>query len=139
MILISHRGNTKGPDINAENNPSHIKDLVKTYNCEIDLWFRENTFFLGHDYPQYKINEDFLFNDGLWIHAKNLNALDFLTYTNLNYFWHQQDNFTLTSNRYIWTYPNYPVTNKSIIIDNNKNWVNKKYNCYGICTDWILM
>jgi len=137
MILISHRGNINGPNINTENNPSHIEYITKICNCEVDLWFVENGFFLGHDYPQYKINEKFLFNNKLWIHAKNFEALGFLANTNLKYFWHQQDNFTLTSNGYIWTYPNYPVTNKSIIVDNNKDWVNKKYNCYGVCTDWI--
>ena len=52
----------------------------------------------------------------LWIHCKNLDALYALhAQEDLNYFWHQEDDFTLTSQGIIWTYPNKPITNRSVI------------------------
>ena len=59
-----------------------------------------------------------------------------------HYFWHQEDDFTLTSKNYIWTYPGKPYTPKSIIVmpeDNLKlfdfNQI-KEYDVYGVCTDY---
>ena len=54
-----------------------------------------------------------------------------------NYFWHQEDYFTLTSSKYIWTYPTNLVTDKSIIVDLSKNWKNKNYDCFGVCVDFL--
>jgi len=76
MFLISHRGNINGPDQAKENSISYIlKAIDLGYNVEIDVWFIDNSFYLGHDQPQYKINHDFLINEKLWCHAKNINAL----------------------------------------------------------------
>ena len=61
----------------------------------------------------------------------------------LHYFWHQEDNFTLTSKNYIWTYPGKTYTPKSIIVmpEWNKNideFVDlRAYDCYGICSDYV--
>jgi hypothetical protein len=54
-----------------------------------------------------------------------------------NYFWHQEDDFTLTSSGYIWTFPNKQVTNESIIVDFSQNWKDKNYSCYGVCVDYL--
>ena len=142
MKLIAHRGLISGPNKNLENLPAQIRSsLDKGYDCEIDLWVFEDRFYLGHDGPQYNITRDFLDQPGLWIHAKHLPALHWLLSTELNYFWHESDKYTLTSHGYIWAYPGNIVTNKSVQVMpemadpelNNLDW-----NCCAICSDWIL-
>ena len=56
---------------------------------------------------------------------------------NIKCFFHNVDDYTLTSNGYIWTYPGYEVTDKSIIVNLNEGWQNTNYNCYGVCVDYI--
>jgi hypothetical protein len=138
MILISHRGNLNGTSI-FENLPSHIqKCLDDNIECEIDVWKIQDTFYLGHDNPEHKIDFSFLTQKGLWCHAKNLEALSHMLKQSINCFWHQNDDFTLTSSGYIWTYPNKNVLDNSIIVDNNPNWKEKKYKCYGVCSDYLF-
>ena len=62
-------------------------------------------YFLGHDYPQYKIDIEWLNKrkDKLWIHAKDYESVTFLKNTDLNWFWHDKDDMTLTSHGYIWS------------------------------------
>ena len=57
---------------------------------------------------------------------------------NVNYFWHQEDDFTLTNNGFIWTYPNKPFTNKSIIVLTKKEKLNKYKKAYGVCSDFLI-
>lgn len=142
MKLISHRGLLNGPNKNLENQPYQIQTaLNKGYDCEVDLWVFDDRLYLGHDGPQYSITEQFIQQSGLWIHAKNLYALHWLLNTNLVYFWHQEDHFTLTSNGYIWTYPGKPLTDKSIMV--LPEWEDKTLGnvkdakCHGVCTDYI--
>jgi hypothetical protein len=140
MILISHRGNLDGSFPNKENSPEYIKKaLLKGFDVEIDVWFVNSCFFLGHDEPKYKINIDFLENKKLWCHAKNLNALDkMLNNKNIHCFWHQNDDYTLTSNGFIWTYPNKKIANNSIAVlpELFKDWdVNDSF---GICSDFVI-
>ncbi len=140
MKIIAHRGLVNGPDKNLENKPKEILDALKQgYDCEIDLWYTNSELWLGHDHPEYFITSAFLENSGLWIHAKNLAALRWLTDSDLNYFWHQEDDFTLTSKKFIWTYPGKPLTMKSISVMpewNNPELKNLDFKCYGICSDY---
>ena len=73
------------------------------------------------------------------IHAKNLDALEYLTSTGHKYFWHQEDDFTLTSNNKIWTYPNKDATKQSIVVCNTLDECIKyrDQGVYGICSDYI--
>jgi len=61
MIKIAHRGNTRGPKPELENSPEYISKAIEDgFEVEIDIWFQDGEgFFLGHDYPKYKIDEDF--------------------------------------------------------------------------------
>ena len=55
MRLISHRGNINGKQPHLENEPKYVNDaLKKGYDVEIDLWFVDGFFWLGHDKPQYE-------------------------------------------------------------------------------------
>ena len=110
QLLISHRGNTNGANTDRENTTIAVNEAInKGYDCEIDLWAVENDIFLGHDFPQYKIEYSFLedFKNNLWIHCKNFESLVYMQNygNNFNYFWHEIDKFTITSKGYIWTFP----------------------------------
>lgn len=134
MIIISHRGNLNGPNPELENNPSQILNaLAKGYHVEIDVWCVDNQWFLGHDEPQYSIPKYFLFNDHLWCHAKNIEALDKMSSPNINYFWHDKDQYTLTSKNYIWCNLNYYNKN-GIILDFSPNPIKRE--CLGMCLDY---
>jgi hypothetical protein len=140
MILVSHRGNISGPNPEKENHPDYIKEaLSKGYDTELDLW-ANNKLWLGHDKPQYEIGLKFLFDNfsKLWIHCKNLDAIDVLSeFKVFNYFWHENDDFTLTSKNFIWTYPGKRVCNKSVLVVDDA----RKYSgnpCFGLCSDYLI-
>lgn len=148
MKLIAHRGNLSGPNPLQENNPEYIENaILKGFDVEIDVWYDvfESNFYLGHDDPQYIVTPYWLAKrmGNLWIHCKNIDALyHFTTKTGgYNYFWHQNDDFTLTSKNYIWTYPGKSYTSISVIVMpelNNFDWDTLKVvNCHGICTDYV--
>lgn len=143
MIIIAHRGNINGPS-KLENHPDYILDaLSNNFNVEIDLWFINNKYVLGHDGPQYEIDKGFLFNTNLWIHCKNISALHQLTKESaffdygVNYFFHDVDACTLTSGWYIWTYPGHELTPQSIAVMPER--IPLPYDvsiAAGICTDY---
>jgi hypothetical protein len=142
MKLISHRGNLIGKSNDLENHPDQIMSVLdQDYDCEIDLWVVSNQCYLGHDAPTHKIDWSFLEKQGLWIHAKNIEALYALSSNRkLNFFWHQEDDFTLTSQGYIWTYPGKPMTTNSVMVLpewQDPDFKNLNLNCYGICSDYI--
>ena len=106
MKIISHRGNLEGINTELENKPEQITKVINVgFDVEIDLRTKNGKLFLGHDYPQYKIDYEWLEtnNKSLWIHAKDYESVDFLRTTNFNWFWHDKDEMTLTSHGYIWS------------------------------------
>lgn len=140
--LIAHRALMHGPDRALENHPEQIKlTLSQGFECEIDIWLHDNQLYLGHDEPTYHIGDGFLHQPGLWIHAKNLEALYWLTITKLNYFWHQNDDFTLTSHGYIWTFPGKELTSRSVAVlpeIHDPSLSNLNFQCFGICSDFVI-
>ena len=106
MIFISHRGNMTGINPKRENEPLYIVEaLEKGFDVEIDVWYKKGQFYLGHDEPQYKVKREFLQNRKLWCHAKNIEALNKMLKEDIHCFWHQEDDVTLTSKGFMWTYP----------------------------------
>ncbi len=143
MILIAHRGNLFG-ESEEENKPEFIdKALLEGFDVEIDLWYKNKKFYLGHDYPQYLITNQWLKEreQNLWIHCKNNKCLSTLINTDFHFFWHQNDNYVLTSKNYIWAYPGYEIISEKCIQvmpekTNNKNLL--KNNIYGgICSNYV--
>lgn len=142
MIKIAHRGNINGSNENLENCPDYLEYAISLgFEIECDIRILNNQIYLGHDYPQYKIDHNFINKiiDKTWFHCKNIEVLHMFNknYSNSKYFWHQNDDYTLTSNGYIWTYPGKETTDKSIIVDFNLS--NSYKNIYGICTDYVSM
>ena len=152
MKLIAHRGNTHGPDEGKENSPDYIDQcLSEGYDAEIDVRYdpKTNVLWLGHDEPQYKVSWKWIANRNelLWIHCKDITTLhEFSKTTTTNrykYFWHDQDDHTLTSNNIIWTFPGKPYTPRSIMVmpEWNTKIANlndlRVVNCFGICSDYV--
>ena len=143
MKLISHRGNLNGPDKSRENHPDYIMEAIKAgYDVEIDVWFKEGKFYLGHDEPQYLFPYDLLngYHNKLWIHCKDMDSLSNLNELDssgqkLNYFSHENDLGVLTSKGYIWSAN---VYKRGILV--MPEMFNKEPNedTSGICSDYII-
>lgn len=144
MILISHRGNIDGKIEENENRPSYIDFAIKSgYNVEVDVWFVDGKWWLGHDEPQYQTTTNWLEErqDKLWIHCKNVDAVIELDsnnkhYNGFNYFWHENDTITLTSFSFIWAYPGkQPIKGSIAVMPEIFN--DDVSQCHGVCSDVI--
>ena len=129
--LISHRGNISGKT-SYENDPQYvISALDEGYDVEVDVTFKDNNFWLGHDNSKYKVNIDFLNDSRLWCHLKDKKSLkqivDILKTENINYFWHHSKSYMKD------------FTCKSVVVlPELSSWSKEKLNhCYGICSDYI--
>lgn len=137
---ISHRGNIDGRVINAENSPEQILfALSQGFEVEIDVWFVDDSFYLGHDEPLYLVEESFLENDKFWCHAKNEESFyKMLSNPRIHSFWHQTDDFTLTSKGIPWVFPGKKISENSIwVLPEKTPYKNIILNCLGICSDYI--
>ena len=141
MILISHRGNTQGIESKLENKPSFIdRSLNMGYDVEVDIWLNDGKLYLGHDLPQFLIDEMWLAQriNQLWIHCKNIDSIIHFNKSTLkfNYFFHESDKVTLTSKNFIWAYPgNQPIEKSIAVLPEIHNENLSK--CIGICSDYI--
>lgn len=122
MRLISHRGNIDGANDKFENSIVQIEKVINSFelDCEIDLRVIGDRLFLGHDHAQEEIELEWLlqYSNYLWIHCKNIDALHFLSsfQNRLNYFWHNGDDYTLTSQGHIWSYPGKKLTSLCVMV-----------------------
>ena len=146
MILIAHRGNINGKVEKLENSPSYIDSAIEQgYDVEIDVWYHQHEFWLGHDEPSYEVSLKWLTDrkDSLWIHCKDLISIDMLrelqihNKVDLNYFFHDEDDCTITSKGDLWVYPGkQPVKNSIAVIP---EWHQDDVSlCKGICSDNII-
>jgi len=146
MILIAHRGNINGKVEKLENSPSYIDFAIEQgYDVEIDVWYHQHEFWLGHDEPSYEVSLKWLTDrkDSLWIHCKDLISIDMLrelqirNNVDLNYFFHDEDDCTLTSKGDLWVYPGKQPVKNSIAVMPEWHRDNTEF-CKGICSDNII-
>lgn len=140
MKFISHRGNIQEKIEEQENNPEKILFcLSQGYDVEIDVWYSKNKFFLGHDSPTYEVEKEFLKDSRLWCHAKNVESLNKMLNLGINCFWHQEDDYTITSKKLIWVYPGKLLLKNSVAVMPEKTSYSLKdlKICYGVCSDKI--
>lgn len=142
MKIISHRGNLNGPHSVIENHPDSISLAIHMgFDVELDVWLKYGRIFAGHDEPQFLLEDSFIksIHGKAWFHCKNFEALDYFSNyeQKLNYFWHDQDQYTITSLGYIWAYPGNVVNNKSIAVL-PELYATKISNAFGVCTDYPL-
>lgn len=142
MILISHRGNINGRFESWENEPTYIDLAIRNgYDVEIDVWYVDEIIWLGHDKPLYGGLDARWFRDRisrLWIHCKNIEALEYFKSFpyEMNYFWHENDKATITSKGYILSHIDQePILNSIAIMPEIHNFDTSK--CLGICSDYI--
>ena len=148
MRVIAHRGNLNGPNPLMENDPKRITQCIEMgYDVEIDLRYdtATGTLWLGHDEPQHIVNWMWLAGreKNLWIHCKDVTTLhEFVTRTNgYNFFFHDKDDYTLTSKNHIWAYPGKSYTDRTVVVmpewSDDPDWDKLRVtNCYGVCTDY---
>jgi len=141
MILISHRGNINGKFESLENEPLYIdKAISEGYDVEVDVWCKDKILWLGHDKPDYEIDFRWIRDrlSKLWLHCKNVESVIYFKECgyDVNYFWHEEDTLTLTSQNHLWVYPGKQPIEKSIAVmpEIYNDDVSK---CLGICSDKI--
>lgn len=148
MKFISHRGNITGREPRYENSPLYIEQAIKAgFDVEVDIWYMDNEYWLGHDRPEYRTGIHFLkkWYEYLWIHCKNIEALEHMFITRqtyrkgfrLNYFWHEEDTLTLTSKGIPWVYPNKGPIRGGIMVMPEYNDEEIPTYVGGICSDKI--
>lgn len=140
MRIIAHRANLHGADKDNENKPERIlAALAAGYDVECDVWYApEYGWKLGHDEPQYPITVAFLQTPGLWVHAKNGGALRLLNkMPKVHHFFHDRDDYTITSHGLIWAYPDKTLLGpRCIAVMYSDDQVALNENAYGVCTDY---
>lgn len=141
MKIISHRGNLRGRIIDQENHPLYVDiAIVEKFDVEVDVWFVNDQFYLGHDHADHLISDQWLLDrkDILWCHAKNNLALFKLMSLRMNAFWHETDRFTITSNGTIWCYPENFVSGGITVVHGSPSDFVVPSGVYGICTDYPI-
>jgi len=148
MIVVSHRGNLAGPS-KKENTFEAWKEFcavdtqgVSTY-CELDLWYHNGTYWLGHDKPVEGIGASLLWDTAIVWHCKNFAACKHLSkwYDDGHYFFHENDPHTMTSQGWIWAYPGQYVNESTVIVCKDLESTIKTIKegkAMGICTDYVL-
>lgn len=146
MKLIAHRGNTHGSKPMLENSPKYVDEALKAgFDAEVDLWFSHGEAMLGHDEPSWKVDRRWFYDrfDKLWIHCKDEDALEWCYDSPFNFFYHDTDDYTLTSNKYIWAYPGKEFNSPFVVAvkpESDKevdlsDIINRGY--YGVCSDYV--
>ena len=140
MIFIAHRGNINGNYPDKENRADYIHDaLNQGFDVEIDVWFTDNQWWLGHDEPKYKTGTSIFRHRKVWTHAKNPEALNRLRDFNCHYFWHDGDDYAITSKGYIWCHKDAIVLPQSIcVLPESQGFeagIDPK--CIGVCSDTV--
>ena len=139
LKLIAHRGNINGPDP-RENTYNYMYNAWGAgYDIEVDLHGHRGLLYFGHDEPGEVANTNFIQQEGVWCHAKNLEAVELLERMRVHYFWHQTDDITITSKGYYWCYPGIMYkNNKSIWLDfGDHTFPDDLSGIHGICSDYL--
>lgn len=141
MFYISHRGNLDSKNPDTENSIEAIESCLSIgLDVEIDVWYVQSQFFLGHDYPKIKVDPTFLENDKLWCHAKNDEAIfHMIQNKKIHCFWHSTDDYTITSKGFLWAYPGKTINKNTVcVLPELCGYSDTELsNCIGICSDQI--
>jgi hypothetical protein len=111
-LKIAHRGLTDGPNHSSENSIETIRERCKKgLASEIDIWWKDNAFWIGHDSPREPVSLEFLCSDYLWIHAKHMESFYELQRISneqglgLRIFYHTDEDYVLTTHGDTIIYP----------------------------------
>ena len=152
LKLIAHRGNIDGRQPYKENHPDYIDHAIHLgYDVEVDVWGQEGRFGLdlGHDGPVHPIDFSFIEKriQHLWVHAKGPRALYLIReyLPSVRYFFHQTDDYTITSWQDIWCYPGKPAYGSHAIVLLPEQWMEldqvgkycQRTQAAGVCSDFV--
>jgi hypothetical protein len=144
MKLISHRGNYSGPRPDRENKPSYIDTALSMgLEVEVDVWFVDGDFYLGHDGPDTLVTTQWITSriGRLWMHCKNLGAAQSLTkLPRARFFCHTGDPYSLTSTGHIWVHDLTLDVDDSCIVPcfgDQCPFDTSKFIPYAICVDKV--
>jgi len=146
--LIAHRGNIHGSIPSRENTINYIEEaLDKGFDVEVDVWLLGEKFYLGHNAPSNEeITLEIMKDHRVWCHAKDIYTLSkLMRFHDVNCFFHDKDDVTLTSHGQLWTYPGKLLTPLSIdvlperFITNLYDIGKWEYNIkvFGVCSDYV--
>jgi hypothetical protein len=112
---IAHRGLIDGPNHENENSITTITEWCRQGRAsEIDIWWHNEAFWIGHDKPREQVSPEFLHSEYLWIHAKNPSGLYHLQKLSnekgwgLRIFYHTDEDYVLTTTGDTIIYPGLP-------------------------------
>ncbi|CAB4156840.1 hypothetical protein UFOVP658_184 [uncultured Caudovirales phage] len=144
MRFISHRGNLTGKNVEFENSPEYVVDAIrKGFDVEIDLRKHLGKTYLGHNEPQYQVDDEWLqmYSSSLWIHCKDFESLDHSVNMGYHCFFHNIDAYTITSRSFVWAYPGSQIASRlciSVLPERAEGLVGLlTKNYYGTCSDFI--
>jgi len=152
LKLIAHRGNTEGRKPEHENSPDYIDQAIHLgYDVEVDVWALDGVFglWLGHDEPKcfkpFNFFEDRI--QHLWVHCKCPRSLYLMReyLPSMRYFFHQTDDYTITSWQDIWCYPGKHAYGSHAIVLLPEQWMPleefpkycERTNAAGVCSDFV--
>jgi len=106
MDFIAHRGNYQGRDSTRENTQEYMNEAIEAgHHVEVDVQLLNGVLWYGHDNPQAWADEKFLAKREVIVHAKTIECIPPLMHIDAHFFFHDQDDCTLTSNGWVWCYP----------------------------------
>jgi hypothetical protein len=104
-----------GPDKRLENDIATIVHRCSNgLYSEIDIWYVNSKWYIGHDSPEQEITLEYLMSPYLFIHAKNVEAFHELQQLsdahglNLRIFYHTEEHYALTTRGETIIYPGLP-------------------------------
>jgi hypothetical protein len=143
---ILHRGLSDGPSVELENNYENLLVRIREgWHVEVDIWFEDGRWWLGHDYDaakQREISDSELeaLSVGAWFHCKNVAALAEMSRLNQGwrFFSHDRDEAVLTSTGQIWCYPGiFCERGIAVLPERCDQWSLGKSGLIGVCSDYM--
>lgn len=132
-----------GPEVELENTPVHIDAAIAAgFDAEIDLWGKQGGLFLGHDGPDHSVTMEWLEQraNSVWVHCKNAGAISAVGQSDLNWFYHNQDDYTLTSKGFLWAYPGRELPQTKVValhFGKDFNYNRSLYGAHAVCGDYV--
>lgn len=145
MRIYSHRGNLSGKSP-RENEPAFLQDCIAAgFHVEVDLWFVDGAYFLGHDGPEHPIDLKDFDREEVIFHLKSphLPAL-----RHADAFAIDNDRYVLTLRGLLWTNFGQPTNPQGVMCSPElvgdptpiPDFVRAiRQDAAGICTDYPLL
>lgn len=145
MKIYSHRGNLSGKSP-RENEPAFILECIaEGFNVEVDLWFVDGAYLLGHDGPEHPIDLRAFDREEIIFHLKSPHVPPL---KHADAFAIENDPYALTRRGLLWTNygraptPEAVMCSPELVGDQRPlaDFVRTmQHTAAGICTDYPLL